>query len=1057
MSEPKLISPLLDRFIMGQAISDHDGVRCYPALIKNTDNRYIVKIISIPASQVQLEALLLAGAYSSKISALPYYKELADDVAREADVLKKLSRFEGFVPYEDLQIVEMDDGRIGYEVYLLSPYKKSLERFMRKNPMTHLKAVNLGLDLCASMVMCRRAGYMYVDLKPENIFINEKNEFCVGDLGFVRLDSLKYASLPDKYRSPYTAPEMGDALSALNETLDTYAIGMVLYQVYNDGKLPGGDDTAAPVYADYEMAEIILKAIHKDPQARWKDPMEMGQALVAYMQRNRVNDVPIIPLDPPADEAAAPAEEIDPQPEAQDDPVPAQPETPVEDAAPAAEDSAADTMSAGDAPPVDEAAPAEPGAEPVPDESVPAEPIAEPVEEVPPCVEPATEQAPQEAAEASADIAAAVPAEPDSPAPAEPDAADLTFMDNMVQDDTAPAEDTAGSVAYEELSDETSDILAQADELLAMEVLEPVVAPEPIEVPMPAPIVLDSDPSPESGPEQEPAPVEPEEASQPEPAPEPPAQEPPVEAAHQPEEEAEQAPAAIPPAPKKRKGIGCAIALIVILALLLGAGAYAYHYYNTEYLQYVADLEITGQKDSMTVSLATDIDETLLTVVCSDSYGNSLSSPVENGKADFQGLNEDTIYKITVVIEGFHELRGDISGTYTTPAQTKIVRFEAAAGAEFGTAIITFTVEGKDTDNWTVTYSTEGEAEKSQTFSGHILTVTGLTPGKEYTFRLSSADDLYMVGTDTVRFAVSAPVYAENLEITGCDLNGITAVWTAPEGVEGTVWTVRCYSDSGFDQTIETTELSATFTGINPSDAFTIDVTTEGMSSGVQAHISARSSVITASYCDTSQPLRITVSWDYEGDTPNGGWLVTYTVEDTGVQNTVLVTQPELTIYPAMPNDDYSFVVTAADGTTVFDNTFTATAGSVQVFSGYGVTADDMSFQMCRTPDHSDWSWYDLTSSDYTSVFAPGEKASFVLQLTSSYNTSSDYIDILFVIHDSDQNLVCYSSSGSSWTYLWNGRYCELDIPLMPTDPGSYTVSIYFNGMAVGRDFFEIQ
>ena len=43
MSEPKLISPLLDNFIMGDPISEHDGVQCCPAINKDTDEKYIVK------------------------------------------------------------------------------------------------------------------------------------------------------------------------------------------------------------------------------------------------------------------------------------------------------------------------------------------------------------------------------------------------------------------------------------------------------------------------------------------------------------------------------------------------------------------------------------------------------------------------------------------------------------------------------------------------------------------------------------------------------------------------------------------------------------------------------------------------------------------------------------------------------------------------------------------------------------------------------------------------------------------------------------------------------
>ena len=69
MSELKLISPLLDGFEIGDPISDHHGVRCCPAMKENSDDKYIVKIISVPASQKQLDALLLTGAYKDASAA----------------------------------------------------------------------------------------------------------------------------------------------------------------------------------------------------------------------------------------------------------------------------------------------------------------------------------------------------------------------------------------------------------------------------------------------------------------------------------------------------------------------------------------------------------------------------------------------------------------------------------------------------------------------------------------------------------------------------------------------------------------------------------------------------------------------------------------------------------------------------------------------------------------------------------------------------------------------------------------------------------------------------
>ena len=70
MSDPKLISPLLDGFALGNPLSSHDGVSCCPAIKENSDKKYIVKIITIPATQTQMDALLLAGAYRDPADAM---------------------------------------------------------------------------------------------------------------------------------------------------------------------------------------------------------------------------------------------------------------------------------------------------------------------------------------------------------------------------------------------------------------------------------------------------------------------------------------------------------------------------------------------------------------------------------------------------------------------------------------------------------------------------------------------------------------------------------------------------------------------------------------------------------------------------------------------------------------------------------------------------------------------------------------------------------------------------------------------------------------------------
>ena len=238
MSEIKLISPILDNFCIGDPISDKNGVRSCPAMKENEDDRYILKVVSIPASQTKLEALLLAGAYPNAEAANAYFLEQAQALVQELETLNNLTEQDGFFPVRQWQLQPMDEGETGYDVYILTDYRRTLKRQFYKEPLTHLNAVNLGIDICAALTACRRAGYLYADLKPTNILVTQDKRFKISDLGFIKLDSLAYASLPERYRSAYTAPEIADAYSALSNTMDVYALGLVLYQAYNNGALP---------------------------------------------------------------------------------------------------------------------------------------------------------------------------------------------------------------------------------------------------------------------------------------------------------------------------------------------------------------------------------------------------------------------------------------------------------------------------------------------------------------------------------------------------------------------------------------------------------------------------------------------------------------------------------------------------------------------------------------------------------------------------------------------------------------------------------------------------
>lgn len=1061
MSEPKLISPMLDDFIMGDPISEHHGVRCCPALRKDSDSRYIVKIISVPASQVQLEALLLTGAYGSNDAALAYFRDMAEDLRDEVEILKKLSSFEGFLPYESCQIEPMSDA-VGYDVYLLSPYKRSLERFMQKKPMTHLNAVNMGLDLCASMAMCRRAGFLYVDLKPSNIFVNDKNEFCIGDLGFVRMESLKYASLPDKYRSAYTALEIADAMSSLNTTVDIYAIGKILYEVYNDGKLPTELENNAltpPIYADYEMAQIILKACDPNPARRWQDPLQMGQALVAYMQRNSVNDTPIVPLPEPVL-------------------IPTEPEIPVE--VPVSEEPVEEQIEAVEETAEPVIAEAESVEIPEEDQPVAEEEVQEAVEESaepeePDYAEPIPIPADIQENLTNAEALAMLLEEPEVPAEPNPfdnvdkqeDIADLSFMDNMVSDETMPVDDELDGYEYEELSDDASDILTLADELIAHETPDPVVAPEPIDIPMPEPIEISEPEDIEEAVKIEHTMDLSEE----------------LEAAviahernavyddrgydyvededdYDDDDDEDPADVIVRREREKKNGNGVILKRVVaiVIALLIAAALFAgaYYYYDNYYLQTIDELNVIGSGNQLTIQLSTNVDNSLLNVECTDTYGTVKSSPVKDGMAVFNDLNPNTLYTIRVTIEGFHELVGDITGSYTTPAQTKIVSFHAIAGSEDGSVILNFTVDGQDAANWIMEYTADGEETKQQNFTGHMVTISGLSLDKTYTFRITSPNLLYIVGKDTLTFTATSLVIAEDLTVTGCNAEGLTAVWNIPEGADVTNWVVRCYNDSGYDETVTTSESSVTFTGIDPAAAYTVEVTAEGMTVNSRAFVSANSATISNFQADGSALNKLVLTWTTSGVAPADGWLLMYTRGDSEQQEVIRTNEDQAVLPNPIPGETYHFLLQASDGTTVFDGSFECTVADAPVFEGYQVSAEKMTFSMCPTPDKVNWKHSDVKKTDYTTTFAVGQKASFVVKLSRKYLTSPDIITTMFVIRDSEGNIVSSDTSARSWTSMWYQYYCELDVPALPDQAGDYTMQIYFNGMLAHEQAFTV-
>jgi len=999
MAEPKHISPLLDDIMIGDAISDHNGIRCYPAMNTKTNGKFILKIISVPSSATKLDALLLTGALENEEAAKAYFSERAKELTDEIDVLQQLSRQEGFLPCTGYQIVPMEQ-TIGFDIYILSEYRVTLDRYMAKHPITQLDALNLGLDLCSALTACRRSGYLYANLKPSNIYLNSNDEFRIADPGLISRKTLKYATIPEHYLSAYTAPEIADPFSPLNETIDVYAIGMILYEIYNNGVLPENKNEVlpSPEYADAELAEIIGKACSVDAADRWQDPAQMGQMLVAYMQKNGAHDTPVVPTAP----EPAPAPEPEPEPE----------QTEFTDNSNYENISIDEMIEIIDSIDTQSSEQEESHS----DERIEDTAITEQVVITP------TETVENEHSSEKTAVAA------------ECDALEASANEDICTEqplEETNAEEISELPEYEGLSDDVGQILSQADLLAEAEVPQPVVILEPENERIPKP-------------EEEPH-------SNDSPTPDT-------------EEETDMKTdnyydeALLEEAPKQSSHWIRNTVIILLSLLILGGGILFYTLYVSKN---ITQLQVTGAGDSLSVAITSNADESLLSVSCYNTETQVIITvPVSNGKAEFTGLNASSKYTITVNIAGLHVLTGSTETEYTTPAETTIVQYDVEIGETPGTVKIKFAVNGPDSEKWSFTYSAEGQQPITQSVTGHSFTLKDLQENQKYTGILKPEKNLMIKEPLEITFTASELIRATDLQVISCYNGSLTAQWNAPDSITVDSWFARCYNDN-YDQTINVKNTTATFSNLNSAEGFTVEVWAQGQSIKQTQIIGENSITVHTFSAEIKNPGTIDLNWQCD-TTPQGGWIVTYYVNDSDTVFQYATTTNKAVIAPVAPGSKYNFSVSAADSSvTTFcqeqtclvpaaETNFSLTVNQKQI------TKNDIQVWLCKRPAANDWIFSDVADSDYTHTFQQGDKAGFVVFLKSKFEKAEETADINIVITDEQnslQNIVAYSAS---WNDIWNQNYCTLDLPVLPTEPGCYYATLYLNNMVLFETDFTI-
>ena len=225
-----------------------------------------------------------------------YYSTIISGIKENINAVMQSDNGKYIVRYEDFELRKASDGK-GRLILLKLEEMRSLADLLKEFSFTLEETLRLGISVCKSLIKCRSfGGYIYPNLKPENILFDRNGVCKLGDLGTFSLLEPAKTSIAYKRTQYYMAPEI-IRTGRMNNTADTYALGLVLYMLSNRGRLPfaepypekvtinalnegvqkrtAGEKLPEPQLASDELKRIIAKACAFKPNERYFTPEQM--------------------------------------------------------------------------------------------------------------------------------------------------------------------------------------------------------------------------------------------------------------------------------------------------------------------------------------------------------------------------------------------------------------------------------------------------------------------------------------------------------------------------------------------------------------------------------------------------------------------------------------------------------------------------------------------------------------------------------------------------------------------------------------------------------------
>ena len=201
-----------------------------------------------------------------------------------------------------------DWGLDGETYYIVMEFLRGTDlktAIKERGAINQRKAAEIGSQVAQALSVAHAGGIIHRDIKPQNIMIQPDGNIKVMDFGIARAGDAGLSQTATVLGTAhYVSPEQAQG-KELTGASDIYSLGVVLYEATTgilpfDGQdavsvavkqvneLPAPPSTINP-NIDPALEAIIMKAMEKDPERRFKDASEMRHILNDYLAGRPVN------------------------------------------------------------------------------------------------------------------------------------------------------------------------------------------------------------------------------------------------------------------------------------------------------------------------------------------------------------------------------------------------------------------------------------------------------------------------------------------------------------------------------------------------------------------------------------------------------------------------------------------------------------------------------------------------------------------------------------------------------------------------------------------------